>query len=116
MRTFALLGKDGMKDKDGLTAFEKEEIIPRLNALKPSTPEEEKIKAAAAFLKSLVDSVVDPTTFKAEELAVMDTFIAGALPKDEVVPPGDRLGWVFIRYQEYISGVTLEQLKKLKNK
>jgi hypothetical protein len=111
MGTLSVLGKEALQDKAGFAEYVKGEIDPRLQGLKATTPEEEKMKAAAVFVKAVLEAQVEPAKFKAEELKEIEEFMNEALPKGEEASLANRLGWVLIRYQEFVIGKTLEQLQ-----
>lgn len=112
MVSLAVMGRAAFQDKAGFAQYVKAELDPRLQALKPATAEEEKMKAAAVFVKTVLEAMVDPTKFPPEEVKAIDAFIGEALPKGESNALPNRLGYVLIRYQEFVIGKTLEQLQK----
>lgn len=54
---------------------------------------------------------VDPAKFKAEELKAIEEFMSEALPKGEDASLANKLGFVLIRFQEFVIGKTLDQLR-----
>jgi len=116
MGTYSTLSKDALKEKAGFFQFLKEQIDPKLSALNPSGPQEEKVKAAATFVKTAFEAQVDPSKFKPDELNEIDAFITAAVPPGEDMSLSSKLGFTLIKYQEFVTGITLEQMKKLQRK
>jgi hypothetical protein len=106
------LGKDGLKDVKGFDEFVKSDVQPKLDALKPKTPEEEKLKLAATYLKTIVESQVVPSRFKPEEIALIEKFMKDSVPNGERAGDGGKIGFPIIQFRLYLIGLTVDEFKK----
>lgn len=112
---FGSLGAAALDDVEGMQSFIKEDVDPLLTAMKPAGPDEEKVKSAAVYLKTVFMSQVDPSKVAKDELAAIDKFLADGLAPEDKKDRATKLGTLIINFRLFSMGLTREQFDKLRS-
>lgn len=112
MKAFAVLGESGLKNKEGFNGFCRDAVDPELAKLSPKTEEEKKIKEAAIYIRTIFASIADPDSVGSEDKKKIEQFITSATPPDKEQTLASHLTYTLIRFQEFIVGMTTEEMQK----
>jgi hypothetical protein len=108
MTVYQHLGKAALTDKKEMDGFFRDEVDPRLALMKPTTPEETRLKEAATYVRTVFGSFADPTALSEAELKARDEFLESVLPADEPKDLPSKLAFFLIRFQQYAAGLSMD--------
>ncbi len=106
--TYRHLGKSALMDKPGMDGFFREEIDPKLALLKPTSPEETRLKEAATYVRTVFASMADPASLSEAEKKTRDEFLASVVPAGEDKELPSQLAYFLIRFQQYAAGLSMD--------
>ncbi|RYD22865.1 MAG: hypothetical protein EOP88_06475 [Verrucomicrobiaceae bacterium] len=110
--TFSMLGVDALDNVEDMQSFLKEDVDPMLAAMKPVGPEEEKVKAAAVYLKTAFMAQVDPSKISKEDLAAIDKFLVEGLAPGDKEDRATKLGILILNFRLFGMGMTRGEFEK----
>lgn len=105
---YQLLGKSALTDKMDMDKFFHDEVEPRLAQMKPTTPEETRLKEAATYVRKVFGSFADPAALSEAELKVRDEFLESVVPADEPKELPSKLAFFLIRFQQYAAALGMD--------
>jgi hypothetical protein len=105
---YQLLGKSALTDKKDMEKFFHDEVEPRLAQMKPTTPEETRLKEAATYVRAVFGSFSDPAALSEAELKARDEFLESVVPADEPKDLPSKLAFFLIRFQQYAAGLGMD--------